>query len=114
MYKQVIVVRTDLKLSKGKIAAQAGHAVLDSFLKQNDKKLAQKWLAEGGKKVVLGVAGKAALLKVKDEADRLGMVNSLITDAGHTEIPPGTMTCLGIGPELEEKIDKVTGKLEAL
>ena len=47
-------------------------------------------------------------------ADKSKLVNALIKDAGLTEIPPGTITCLAIGPDEDKKIDKITGKLKIL
>jgi len=113
-FKLVIVVREDLKLSKGKLCAQVAHAVLDCFMKQKDVKLSKKWLDEGGKKVVLKCKSKDELLFLTQKAENARLTNALIIDAGLTEIKPGTATCLGIGPDKEEKIDKVTKKLEAL
>lgn len=110
MYKQVIVVRKDLKLSIGKLGAQIGHAVLGAY-KNADKKLISKWEDEGQKKVVVQVENEKALLETWDKAKKLGIATALIKDAGHTEIEAGTITCLGLGPEEETKINKITGFL---
>ncbi len=112
-YKQVILVREDLKLPKGKLGAQCSHASVDATLK-SDKKIVDLWKREGGKKVVLKVKDEKELLKYKRLADELGLKTALIKDAGHTVLEPGTITCLGIGPDLEEKIDKVSGKLKMM
>lgn len=111
LYKQVILVREELKLPKGKLAAQVSHASVDATLK-SDRKLVDLWKKEGGKKVVLKVKDEKDLFKYKQMAEELGLKTALITDAGHTVLEPGTITCLGIGPDLEEKIDKVSGKLK--
>ena len=111
--KQVILVRSDLKLPKGKLGAQVGHAAVESALKSS-KSMVSKWRTYGAKKVVLKVASKAELIKYKNLAEDAGLTTALITDAGKTVIAPGTMTCLGIGPDEEEKIDKVTGSLKML
>lgn len=113
MHKQVIVIRQDLKLKAGKLAAQVAHASLEAAL-NSDKKTLGEWLGEGGKKVVLKAADEKELLKYKQLADREKLKNALIRDAGRTVLKPGTITCLGIGPDKEEKIDKVTGKLSML
>ncbi len=113
MYKQVILVRMDLKLKPGKLAAQVAHASLEAALKSN-KKILSAWLNEGGKKVVLEAKDEKELHAFKQEADSENLKNALIRDAGHTVLAPGTITCLGIGPDNEEKIDKVTGKLKIL
>ena len=64
------------------------------------------------KKIVLKVKDKPELLKYKNLADDAGLVNALIVDAGKTVLEPGTATCLGIGPDKEEKIDRITGSLK--
>ena len=110
-YKQVILVREDLKLPKGKLGSQVAHASVDATLK-SDKKIIEVWKKEGGKKVVLKVKDEKELLKCKQMAEDIGLKTALVKDAGRTVLEPGTMTCLGIGPDLEEKIDKVSGKLK--
>ena len=112
-YKQVILVREDLKLPKGKLAAQCSHASVDTILK-SDRKIVDLWKREGGKKVVLKVKDDKELFKYKQMAEDDGIKTALITDAGRTVLEPGTITCLGIGPDLEEKIDKVSGKLKMM
>src|SRR3989338_3275546 len=111
--KQVILVREDLKLPKGKLAAQSSHASVDAVLK-SDKKIVEMWKKEGAKKVVLKVKDENELLKYKEFAEDCGLKTALITDAGHTVLEPGTITCLGIGPDAEEKIDEVSGKLKMM
>ena len=101
--KQVIIMRTDLKMGKGKIAAQACHASLNCY-KNADKSRLRAWELSGQKKVVLKVSSEK-------ETD---LPHSLITDAGHTQIEPSTRTCLGIGPGSDEEIDKLTGHLKLL
>lgn len=111
--KQVILVRADLKLPKGKMAAQCAHAAVESVLKSSKSKV-DEWYSEGMKKVVLEVKDEAELKKYQQLAKAEKLVASLITDAGHTVVEPGTVTCLGIGPDDEEKIDKITGKLKMI
>jgi PTH2 family peptidyl-tRNA hydrolase len=113
MYKQVIVVRRDLKLDKGKLAVQVAHASLASF-KESDPESREGWEEEGSKKVVAQVDSLKDLLDLQKKARKLGLPCSLIRDAGRTQLRPGTITCLGIGPDSEEIIDKVTGKLKIL
>ena len=109
--KQVILVRHDLKLPKGKMAAQVAHASTEAVLRSHKDDIS-KWRSGGMKKVVLRVDDKNELLKYMNAAKDAGLVTSLITDAGRTVVEPGTMTCLGIGPDKEEKIDKITGDLK--
>lgn len=111
--KQAIVMRTDLKMGKGKIAAQACHASLNSF-KKADKNDIRKWELEGQKKVVLKVSSERELLELFSLVKETGLPCSLITDAGHTQIEPSTRTCLGIGPGSDEEIDRLTGDLKLL
>jgi len=110
-YKQVIIVRQDLKLSKGKLAAQASHASVEAVLKSHKDDTA-KWRNQGMKKSVLKVKDEKELLSYKQKAEDAGLVIALITDAGRTHLAPGTITCLGIGPDKAEKIDTVTGQLK--
>lgn len=110
-YKQVILVRQDLKLPKGKLAVQCAHASLDAAMK-SDKEILEKWKKQGGKKVVLKVADEKELLKYMSMLENEGIKVALIKDAGHTVVEPGTITSLGAGPDLEDKIDKITGKLK--
>lgn len=111
--KQVIVVRKDLGLSAGKLAAQACHASLKAWKKvEKDKR--NDWESSGGKKVILAAKDEEELIEIKRNADRARLPNALIRDAGLTEIEPGTKTALAIGPEREEKLNKVTGHLPLL
>jgi peptidyl-tRNA hydrolase, PTH2 family len=112
-YKQVILARQDLKLPKGKLSVQCSHASVEAVLK-TDRRLVDAWRKEGGKKVVLKVSDKKQLLQFKNLANDNNLKNVLITDAGKTTIDAGTVTCLGIGPDEEDKIDAVTGKLKIL
>lgn len=110
-YKQVILVREDLKLPKGKLAVQCSHASVASLVKSHKDDI-KRWQSEGMKKVVLKVNDLDELIKYKNQAEDLGLITALIEDAGKTVVEPGTITCLGIGPDKEEKIDKVSGKLK--
>ncbi|MBS3132781.1 peptidyl-tRNA hydrolase Pth2 [Candidatus Woesearchaeota archaeon] len=112
-YKQVILVREDLKLPKGKLSVQCSHASVECVLK-SERGLVDKWRKEGGKKVVLKVSDKKELLQLKKLADGSSLKNALITDAGKTTVEPGTVTCLGIGPDDEKKIDSLTLNLKIL
>ncbi len=112
-YKQVIVVRDDLKLSRGKLAVQVAHASLLAYEK-GDKKLKEEWKREGQKKIVLRVKNLEELMNIADNAERAGLPVAIVKDAGLTEIPPGTITAVGIGPEKEGKIDRITGDLPLL
>jgi PTH2 family peptidyl-tRNA hydrolase len=109
--KLIILMRKDLKMSKGKMSTQCSHASVEAVLKSSKEKV-EEWKSEGSKKIVLGVKDEKELLKYKKEAEKLKLKTALIKDAGKTFFKKPTITCLGIGPDKEERIDKVTGKLK--
>ncbi len=112
-YKQVIVVREDLKLSRGKLAVQVAHAAIIGY-ERADRRIVELWKMQGQKKIVLKVPNLVELMKVKEKAEKLGLPTGVVVDAGLTEIPPGTVTAVVVGPEEARKIDKVTGNLPLL
>ena len=107
----VVVVRTDIGISKGKMAVQVAHAAVNCALKskKSDTSNFNKWFGEGQKKVVVKGPNESALQDLQRRAREVGLISSLVTDAGLTEVPPGTVTCLGIGPAPDSKIDSITG-----
>lgn len=113
--KQVIVVRSDLELGKGKIAAQSSHASLSSYklVEKKDKNKAMQWEEEGQKKIVVKVGSEEELLALYEKMKRI-IPCALIRDAGHTQTAPGTITCFGAGPEEESLLNKFTGHLKLL
>lgn len=115
-HKLVVVTRKDLKLSAGKLAVQVAHAAVNCafFLHERDAKTFKSWTREGQKKVVVRVESEKDFYALKEEAERVGLPTSLVQDAGHTEVDPGTVTVLGIGPGPNEKVDRVTGGLPLL
>jgi len=112
-YKQVIVFRSDLRLSKGKIAAQAGHAAISAAeeARKSHKEWWKAWMTEGQCKIAVKVRSEKELLELEKQAKDLVLPCALVIDRGLTEVPPGTVTCLGIGPAPAEKIDRITGML---
>jgi len=115
-YKQVIVLRTDLKMSKGKIAAQAGHAAVSAAEKARKKfsEWWKAWIGEGQCKIAVRARSEEELLELERKARKLKLPSALVIDRGLTELPPDTITCLGIGPAPSSQIDKLTGKLPLL
>ena len=133
--KQMIVVRRDLKMRKGKIAAQAGHACVNATLmalsKENllDKIRFEEdgiiltgeidetipvcqWILHGEAKICVYVDSEEALLEIDRKAKEAGILCALIQDAGHTEFHgEPTFTCLAFEPQLPEKVDPLTGGL---
>ncbi len=116
MYKQTIVVRADLGMGKGKLAAQSSHASLSAFrhVQRTDPEIAREWEDSGQMKVVLKVQSEEELLEYYNKAKSAGIPCELIRDAGHTQVEPGSLTCFGAGPWDEKELDKVFGKLKLL
>ena len=112
-YKQCLIIRNDVRMSCGKRCAQAAHASIGAY-NNADKLLQKAWLSEGQKKVVLKANDERTLHELRVIAERAGISHSLIQDAGMTEIPPGTITALGLGPARSEELDKITGNLPLL
>ncbi len=112
-YKLVVVVRDDLKMSGGKLAVQVAHAAVSCAIQAKARKSEwfSSWFKEGQRKVVVKVKSLEELLALKERASRAGIPNEMVTDAGLTELPPSTTTCLGIGPAPESQIDPITGAL---
>lgn len=112
-FKQAILVRTDLKLGKGKIAAQCAHASVQATLKSKKDKL-KDWHSTGMKKVILKVDDLKELNKYERLAKKEKLLTTKIKDAGKTQTKPGTITCMAIGPDTTKKIDKVTKELKLI
>ncbi|BCU70475.1 peptidyl-tRNA hydrolase Pth2 [Stygiolobus caldivivus] len=118
--KMVIVVRTDLEMGKGKIAAQAAHAAVSLVLdilykgKNNWREWLEEWLSEGQPKIVVKVNSLDEMLRRSKLAQDYNLPFVIIQDAGKTQLEPGTPTCVGIGPAPSEIIDKITGDLKLL
>lgn len=114
-YKQAIVIRSDLQMGKGKIAAQSAHASLEAVEKTRSQKpdWYTEWKMQGQAKIVLKIGSEKELLELFENAKRK-IPAALITDAGRTQTAPGSKTCLALGPAPEEKIDEFTKQLKLL
>lgn len=122
--KMVCVMRKDLrntdgnKVPKGKLIAQGGHAYVGLVLKlQKEKphtgmKILKEWLSDSFVKIALSAESQEELLDIYEKAKEAGLNAVLITDNGHTEFSEPTITCIGIGPDYAENIDKITGHLK--
>lgn len=135
--KQVLVWRHDLKVRKGKIAAQCAHAslacILDMMsesrwsdddnnpmpvtrqLRYEQNSALDQWFTKKFAKIVVYVNNEQELLDIYNKAKTAGLPASLIQDVGDTEfhgVP--TYTTVGIGPAESEKIDAITGHLKLL
>lgn len=116
--KMVIVVRKDIQMTPGKIAAQCSHAAVECY-RQSAKHsrlqlLSKKWLLYGQPKIILKVYSEKEILDIHQRARSAGLVTAKIADAGHTQVCSGTITAVGIGPALIADIDKITSKLKIL
>jgi len=118
-YKFAIVMRTDLDMRKGKMCSQAGHAVGSlmycAIMDLNLREKIFRWFREGNQtKVVLKVSSKQELYEIIQKAHSLSVPSFPVHDAGKTQIDPGTLTCVGIGPDTNENIDAIVGRLKLL
>ncbi|MEM2901477.1 MAG: peptidyl-tRNA hydrolase Pth2 [Candidatus Bathyarchaeia archaeon] len=115
-YKQAILVRADLKMGKGKAAAQVAHAAVigSEIVRKGWVSWWMGWMKEGQGKVVLKVKDIAELMWFKSKAEELGLPVAVVEDKGLTQIPPGTITCIAIGPAPCKKVDELTGGLSLL
>lgn len=115
-HKMIFIVRMDLKMGKGKIAAQCGHATLGSYLlcKEKSPLAIKAWENLGQAKVALKVNSESELVALEHACIRAGIPCYLVIDAGHTQVEPNSKTVMGIGPVAVSKIDKITGSLKLL
>ncbi|XP_077485655.1 peptidyl-tRNA hydrolase 2, mitochondrial-like [Amblyomma americanum] len=113
-YKLVLVVRGDVKMEKGKAAAQCAHAAVLAYkqAQRDTPKALQHWERQGQRKVVLRASTEEEMLSLAGVARARGLVTSLVRDAGRTQLAPGTRTVLGVGPAPEQLVDAVTGHLK--
>jgi PTH2 family peptidyl-tRNA hydrolase len=111
--KQCIVLRTDLAMSTGKLVAQACHASVGAMVRAT-RPLLERWFIEGQTKVALEVESELELNNLQQRCVELGLAHALISDAGRTELDPGTVTALGIGPAEDDLVNQVTGSLRLL
>lgn len=113
-FKMVLVVRNDLKMGKGKVAAQCSHAAVSAYkqVQRKNPKLLKHWEYCGQPKVVVKAPDEDTLIHLLGHAKEVGLPVSLIQDAGRTQIAPGSRTVLGVGPGPADLIDRVTGDLK--
>jgi PTH2 family peptidyl-tRNA hydrolase len=112
----VMVVRSDLKMGKGKIAAQCSHAAVAAYrgLLKSNPELLYQWESGSQPKVVLRASDEDELNQLAMKAKQAGLESHIIRDAGRTQIAPGSKTVLGVGPGSISTIDEVTGHLKLL
>lgn len=111
--KQVIILRTDLQMRRGKEVAQGAHASLKAVLEYINHPYVQDWLSEIFTKIAVGVEGEDALIELYNQAISSELPASLILDNGLTEFGNmPTYTAVAVGPGPNEEIDPITGHLE--
>ncbi len=112
----VLILRGELRLTPGKAAVQAAHAAVLLVRRAEGRSRSEldRWLAEGQKKIALRLDTLDEMEEVERRANRTGIPTVWVEDAGFTEVPPGTRTCLGLGPALASKLDPITGELPLL
>jgi PTH2 family peptidyl-tRNA hydrolase len=115
-YKQIILIRTDLKMGTGKKCVQSCHASVSAsdLVRVQDKNVWKNWKNSGQKKVVLKVSSLEQLREMIILLKSYKLPYFIVKDAGLTQLEPGTTTAIGIGPVLSKDIDKVTGVLKLL
>ena len=109
----VLVVREDLGMSKGKVAAQCAHAALGGA-RRADENATERWAEHGETVVVVAAPDADFLRRARDAAARAGLPYCLVADAGRTEVAPGTETVLAVGPGEVSRVDAITGQLRLL
>jgi PTH2 family peptidyl-tRNA hydrolase len=115
-YKQVIAVRTDLDMGKGKVAVQVAHASVSALeeARKRHREWVEAWLAEGQCKIAVKAESEEDLVWLKEKARELDIPAAIVHDRGLTQLPPDTATCVGIGPGPAAVIDKMTRDLKLL
>ncbi|SIQ70806.1 peptidyl-tRNA hydrolase [Haladaptatus litoreus] len=108
--KQTIVARTDIGMGRGKLAAQVAHASLSAY-EDTGRKARKEWKGGGQKKVVVKASGEEEIFRLAEKARAEGLPHAIIRDAGHTQLDPGTVTALAVGPADDDLVDRVTGNL---
>ncbi len=115
-FTQNLIVRADLQMSKGKLCSQIAHAAVAAAedARKRQPEWWRRWMEEGQRKIILKVNSQEELIALKRQAEALQLPSALVEDRGLTEVPPGTMTCLGVGPAPMPLVSRVTKKLPLL
>lgn len=123
-HKMVLCVRTDLKMQRGKVAAQCGHAVLGAYREarrrgrsgKEDQEVCREalrqWSRQGQAKIALAIPDEAKMMDLEAKARARKLPTYIVADAGRTQIAAGSLTVLAIGPGPKSKLDDVTGHLK--
>lgn len=109
----MVIITRNIEMTTGKLAAQVAHAAVECTLKakETNPRRVKKWLKEGQKKIIVQ-ADESEMMRLENLGRTLGLSTAIVHDAGHTELAPGTLTAIAIGPASEVEINKVTGHLK--
>ena len=112
-FKQVLVIRLDLEMGRGKAAVQCAHAAVSAAedARNHENEWWKKWMEEGQMKIAVKVLDLESVLDLERKGRAKGIPVHLVRDKGLTQVPPGTVTCLGLGPAPSEIVDSLTGNL---
>ncbi|KAJ1853499.1 hypothetical protein GGH12_002016 [Coemansia sp. RSA 1822] len=112
--KMVLVVRTDLKMTGGKVASQCAHATLECFRKalKYAPEILKVWEYMGQAKITVKCRSQSEMEELEVNARKLGLVTHLFKDDGRTQVASGALTVLGVGPGPISVINQVTGHLK--
>jgi peptidyl-tRNA hydrolase, PTH2 family len=115
-FKQVLIVRSDLDIGRGKAAVQCAHAAVSAAEEARNHLHSwwKSWMEEGQLKVALKVPDLESVLELEQKGRSKGIPVHLVRDRGLTQVPPGTITCLGLGPAPADVVDSLTGNLALL
>lgn len=131
-YRLVMAIRNDLKMQKGKVAAQCGHAAVAAYAKalQRQPELLKHWMrygiqqekscittvslffVVGGTKITVRIDSEKEMLEISEKAKKLGILSSIVRDAGQTQVAPGSRTVIAIGPAPKSVLEQITGHLK--
>ena len=115
-FKQVLAVRSDLDMGRGKIAVQCSHGAVSAAeeARKHFTEWWRGWLEDGQTKVAVKVSGLDQIVDLGRRSGQEGLPHFIVRDMGLTQVEPGTITCISIGPGPAAKIDALTGNLPLL
>lgn len=113
-YRLILAIRNDLKMQKGKVGAQCGHASVAAYSKamRLKPKTLERWMQYGGTKITVKIDSEEELLELDQRAKSNDILSCIVRDAGQTQVAPGTRTVVAIGPAPKSELDKITGHLK--
>lgn len=109
-----LLVRKDIEMSVGKVAVQCAHAAVDCSLqaRKSIPQIFEMWRNTGSRKICLSAIDDLDIMYWKEKCEEAGLVHAIVRDAGKTEVPPNTVTVLGVGPAYKTSLDALFSQLE--